>query len=170
MMSKLMNFKSLLLLPVFVIFMASCEKDKDGGSNANDIVGNWTITKSEMSVTVNGIDFVQYLINELGLSQSEAEAYEELFFSEITGTVNIKSDGTYEANFEGEITTGTWELSSDNKKITMDKGTEDEMVMNVESLSSSKLVLSYEESETDDMNSDGTDDTILAKVKLTFSK
>lgn len=170
-MNKLMKNKSLIFVIMLFFTLSACDKNNDGGGNANDIVGEWTITSSDMSITINGIDFIQYLMDEMGLTQTEAQGFEDMYITDMTGTVEIKSDGTYTSNMDGEIDNGTWDLNTSKTKLTFDKGTVDEMTMDVNTLTSSKLVISFDETDnTSDMNGDEINDTLVAKIKLTLTK
>ena len=53
----------------------------------------------------------------------------------------MKSDNTYTATLGGEADSGTWSLSSDGKKLTIDSSTEEPMILDVIELTSSRLHL-----------------------------
>ena len=84
--------------------------------------------------------------------------------------MQIKSDGTYTSSMGGTTDTGTWSLSSDGKKLTIDSSTEAPMTFDVIELTSSKLHLNVSESNSEDLNSDGTLETITISIDVTFTK
>jgi hypothetical protein len=170
-MNKMNLLKQTALLLLMSIFMlTSCDKDEDNvNSKRDNLIGLWTITSSETEITINGTDIIEYFMAELGLSQSDAEAFAEMFQSDMTGTIEFNSDGTYEAVSGGATNNGTWELNGDT--LTMDKGTEDEADAEIISISSSKLVLEISETDSSsDMNEDGTNDTLVVRITLNCSK
>jgi hypothetical protein len=156
-----------LLLLVSVFILTSCEKDEE--SKEDQLIGKWNITSVETVITINGKDIIDYFMEDLGLSQSEAEEFAEWFTFDITGTIEIKSDGTYETVFDGETDSGTWELVDNT--LTLDKGTNDEVEVEIISITSSKLVFEMVESDnSEDFDEDGTNDTLVMKMKYNCSK
>ena len=156
-----------LLLLVSIFVLTSCEKDED--NKKDDLIGKWNITSVESEITINGVNIIDYLMDELGLSQSEAEEFAEMFMFDVTGTIEFNSDGTYETIIDGESESGTWELI-DNTLI-LDKGTESEMEFEIISISSSKLVIEFVETDnSEDINEDGTNDTFIIKMRWNCSK
>ncbi len=158
---------NVILLGSVLFSLSSCEKDDDKKEVIKaEIVGIWTITKGTMNLTIDGKNYVQYFMEEWGLTQEEID---EMVNTEITGTIDINSDGTYATTIDDEIIPGTWEWGSGNA-ILFDEGTEDEVTMQVEELTSSKLVLSYTEQYEEDFNFDEDPETIVESVRLECSK
>jgi hypothetical protein len=116
----------------------------------------------------------QYFIDVMGLSSTEAAQAIALFNTTLqqsfTGTIQMKSDNTYTDTMGGGTDTGTWSLSSDNKKLTIDSSTEAPVILDVIELTSSKLHLKGTETETDDLNGDSTPETIIVNIDLTLTK
>ena len=169
-----MNFLNLRnFIPVIItgLILSSCSKDS---TPAEDIVGTWTMESATFTATINGKTMTQYFIDELGLTATEAQQYTDLFNNAMqqsfTGTMQIKSDNTYTATLGGEPDDGTWSLSSDGKKLTIDSSTEEPMILDVIELTSSKIHLQGTDTETEDLNDDGTPETITVTVDLTFTK
>ena len=166
-MNKLLRNTNLLFLVLMIFAFSSCSKDDE--INADDIIGEWTISSSSMNMTIDGVDVIQFLKNEFELTQAEAEEmYNDYFFYEITGTCEFKNDGTYNSNIEGEIDNGTWEINGN--KLTMDKDDPDEMIMDINTLTSSKLVVTSTETDVQDIDQDDTDETMVSKMQITFTK
>jgi hypothetical protein len=133
-----------------VLLLASCSKDNDPVPT-DLIVGNWQISSVNFTMTVGSQSLVDYLIAQ-GLSAEEAQVLADEFqtgFAEIDGTIEIKKGGTYSATTDGSTETGTWELSSDGKTLTMDKGTAYEIDFTITTLTSSNLTMTSEVSESD---------------------
>jgi hypothetical protein len=108
-------------------------------------------------------------MQEFGLSQTEGESFASFFESEITGTIEFKSDGTYEVISEGETDTGTWEVDGD--VLTLDKGTADEANADIITLTSNQLVFQIDQTDdSTDINEDGVNDTMVMRITLNCSK
>jgi hypothetical protein len=153
--------------------MTSCNKDDDGNSSTNedDLIGVWTINSanSNADISINGVSIVDYFMDTFDLTEAEAEEFASLFEFELSGTIEFNSNGTYVADIEDGTETGTWELN--NNTITMDKGTEDEVDFQIKSLTSSKLVIEFSETSSDeDIDEDGTPETMKVDMHLELSK
>lgn len=160
----------LILMGLVVLTITSCEKDSDGDTKANEIIGVWTISSSTFEGTINGVDIVQYFMDAFGVSQAVAESFTADFYEEITGTANFKADGTYTMTTNGSTDNGSYKLSADGKKLTLDEGTVDELIIDVATLTSSKMEFSFTETEVSDMDEDGTDDTLIMTISLVLTK
>jgi hypothetical protein len=165
------NIKRNPVIAFLLIFaLGACQKDNSTGGSGN-IVGKWSVTSSNVKITVNGTDIVQYLVDNLGLTQQQAETMANSYATEaMNGTIEFKSDGTYSTTSDQGTTTGTWDLSSDKKKLTLDAGTSDEVIIDVKSLTSSKLVLTETDTQTEDVNADNTPDTLVSTINITLGK
>jgi len=158
-------------------FFISCNND-DENTPSDLLIGTWTFSSSTMDLSINGKTLVQYLIDESGLSQSEAETLADLLFGMIEDeytpgsdvSIQIKSDGTYIMTGTDMNDDGTWELSSDGKTLTLDKGTEYEMVFDVESLTKSTLTILSQQSLEDDFNADSVNETMHIELEMTLNK
>lgn len=136
-----------LLFSVAIILsfaiLSGCGDDPDPVS----IVGKWEITKAEPKITPSEQAFISFLVGQ-GLDQEDAEdLVDELLGDADTGasgTLDIKSDGTYE-QVDGSIkTTGTWEQSSDGKTLTIDKGTSDMSLATISRLDAANMELDFD--------------------------
>jgi hypothetical protein len=166
--------KEIRLLGIILIaglLTSSCSKDDKPTDN---IVGTWTTQSSTFTATVGNKTMTQYFTDVLGLSASDAQLYTNLFNvtlqQEFTGTIQVKSDNTYTSTLGGKTETGTWSLSSDGSKLTIDPSTGDPMIFDVVKLTSKELQLHLNDSGTQDLNNDGTPETITVDVNLTFTK
>jgi hypothetical protein len=167
-------FNLRIFIPVIIIglILSSCSKDSTP-SPTDNLIGTWTTSSATFTATIDGKTMTQYFI-DMGLSAAQAQQYTALFNATVqqsfTGTITMKSDNTYTSDMGGETDTGTWSLSSDGKMLTIDPSTDVPMIADVVELTSSTLHLQGNETETDDLNDDGTDETIIVTVDLTFTK
>ncbi len=148
-----------LICLVSLFLLSGC--DKDDPKPQNNIIGNWTVQSLAIDIRIGGQTFVAYLMS-MGFSEADAQEFADTFndsFEQgVSGTIEFKTDGTYRAVDEsGSVSTGKWELTSDNKTLTIDKGTADETVFTVKTLTASNLNLSASV-EDDDM---GVDDFVI---------
>jgi Lipocalin-like domain len=146
-----------LIFCLLLLTLSNCDKDEDPTPN-DLILGTWTVTSLDATITVDNLSYVAYLKN-LGFSDSEAqllaEEFNDMLEESTYGKLEIKKGGTYSATDDpGSIDSGTWELSGDGKKLTMDKGTSDEYVYDVTMLTASKLTLFVNESDFNGSNID----------------
>jgi hypothetical protein len=166
--------KEIRLLGIILIaglISASCSKDDKPQDN---IVGTWTTQSSNFTATVGNKTMTQYFTDVMGLTASDAQLYTNLFNvtmqQNFTGTIQIKSDNTYTSTLGGQSETGTWSLSSDGSKLTIDPSNDDPMVFDVVKLTSNELQLHLTQSGTQDLNNDNVPETITVDVNATFTK
>lgn len=162
------KFRSIVLTIVALSFLASCGKDDEGGDISSSLIGVWSFTNVEIQeFTINGQDFVEYFVQELGLTEAEAEEI-ALEFEESAeadaGLANVKvefkADNTFKTTETGEPDeTGTWSLSDDGKTLTID-----DEEFTVKTLTSSQMVLAMEQEETEEGM------TIKIAIEFTFTK
>ena len=184
------TLKNLLLLIVAfaILTFVSCAEDDDGpdGEISGTLIGTWTGGSATVnSFLVNGEDissfiedFIQLLIDS-GLSQEEANVFAEEFengfaegFTEIfEGTFTFNEDGTYSVTDSEGSDSGTWELANDDQTVVIDRGTEDEIELEIVSLTESRFEgLIVEFIEDGDLDGDGIDDTIALSVSIVFTR
>jgi Lipocalin-like domain len=168
---RLFDFRTFIPVLIIGLVLSSCSKDS---TPEEDIVGTWTTESVSFTAKINGKDMTQFLIDDLGLTATEAQQYTALFSAALqqsfTGTMQIKSDNTYTSTLGGESDSGTWSLSSDGKELTIDSSTEEPTVLDVIELTSGKIHLQGTETQTEDLDDDGTAETIIATVDLIFTK
>jgi hypothetical protein len=155
--------RNVALLSVLILVW-SCDKESDP-TPKDLIVGNWTVTTFDVDIKVGSLSLFDFL-KSFGYTDAEAQLeVSQLENSmEINGqSFNIKSDGTYSTTSQGVTENGTWELSSDGKTFTVDKGTAEAIVFTVTSLTSSNLNLTASQNVTDS----GFTLTFLIDMKMT---
>ena len=149
----------------------SCSKDSNP---ADDILGTWTVESATFSAIVGTKTLTQFLIDEVGYTEAEAQQFIELFTLKMqqafSGTIEMKSDNTYSSNIGGEDDSGTWSLISDDTKLVIDSDTDDPMTLDIIELTSSKLRVQGTYFEEEDLNDDEVPETINIDIELTFIK
>src|SRR5213079_2038285 len=122
------RMKSLMKPLVFalaVILLVSCGKDDPTPKSTSKLVGKWTVVSSQTLLTVNNLSYKEFLMLQ-GLSEEDAEIFTEIVESALTLTgfdadVEFKDDYKWvgSSQFSTSPTSGTWELTSDEKTLTM---------------------------------------------------
>ena len=183
------TLKNLLLLAVAIstLTFVACSEDDDEGpeGTAGDLIGTWTGGSATLnSFTINGEDIsdffaelIQALI-ESGFSEAEAEAFamefEDALSSGFTepfeGSITFNEDGTYTSTDAEGSDSGTWELTNNDQAILFDKGSVDELEVAIVSLTDTRFEGLVEFSETEDIDEDGTADTIAVSVTIVFTR
>lgn len=166
-----------ILPAILVLFFAACSSDNDGDKmiTADNLVGTWTTSSINVDASVGDQSLTDYLVNEIGLSPAEAAAQYGLFVaalqSEVTGSLTLNADNTYESSFGGSSDSGTWSLSSDEKTLTLNEGS-DVIEVTINSLSGNTLNATLGDVISEDLDNDaGTPDVdITVEATLTLTK
>lgn len=170
-----MKTKNLLMIGLIALMSItiSCKEDEaeaNIGSEA-DLIGTWAFESASVEALINGQDFIQYFIDNLGLTEAEAEQLRSFFDFEAeiddTMMITFKADGTYDAGAED---TGTFKFDATAKTILLDGGTVDEFTMDVLTLTSSAVSLSYSYTEQMDFDDDGTNEDFKVTTILNLKK
>lgn len=149
----------------------SCDEEP---GTAELLVGTWTTTEIDINSYVGSQTLTDYLIEVVGLTPEEAEEQAELFedslIPEITGSLTINMDNTYESAFAGGTDSGTWALSADEMTLTLFEGP-DTIVITINSISENLWYATLSEDYLIDLDDDpATADvnvTVIANVVLT---
>lgn len=167
---KQLVLRSFFLVLVTGLIISSCKKDETSGG----ITGTWTAGTTTLNAMVGDKTLTQYFIDDMGLTQQEAQSYtalfEQIMKQSFTGTIQIKSDNTYTANLGGESDSGTWSLNADQTELTINSSTGGPMTFDVIELTSSKLHIQGTEVTNEDLNSDGIDEVLTVQIDITFTK
>ncbi len=164
--------KSLGAVIVSALILASCSKSND--SNPSSLIaGNWTVSTTTLTDSVNGGTLTEFYVGQ-GLSQSDAQLAAQAISSTIqqsfTGTINVKSDHTYVLTIAGNSQSGTWSINSAGDKLTTDPGTPAEVVYDIVHLDAHNLEIRFQTSIMQDINNDGTPETIDITADMTLTK
>jgi hypothetical protein len=167
---KLVFLRSVFLVLIAGLVMSSCKKDK----TTDPIIGIWTTGTSTFSVMVGDKTLIQYFVDVMGYTQSEAESsaatFETLMQLFFTGTMTFKSNNTYTSNLGGTADSGTWSLNTDQTVLTIVSSSEGPMAYNVIKLTSSELHLQISGTLPYDLNNDETDEILNVDIDLTLTK
>lgn len=159
-----------LYIPVLLAgtIMIACSEDEDEQIVRSALVGLWTVTDSEINMSIGDQTLAEYLINENGLSEDNATLaaalFEAFYKAELNGQIEFFADNTYHSNFTNDQEEGTWELSADGKTLTLNKNTIDEFDLIVNTLTESALELSFLQNLEEDLDDDP--DTPDAEIEV----
>lgn len=113
-------------------------------------------------------------MDELDLTSVEAQQMVQMINAMLqpgfTGTIEMKPNNTYTSNIGGTPDTGTWSLSQDGTKLTIDSDSEGPQIFDVLELSSGKLVLKITQQEDVDLDGDDKGETLTVTIEMTLSK
>ena len=168
------------LMMMLVVFAVACGDDDEGNGNTPPtteemLVGTWTTSTTDISLTVGDKSLGDYLVEDLGWSQEDADFYTAFYEAElesaVDGTLTLNADNTYTSNFDDSPDSGTWNLSADESTITLDEGA-DEVQITLNSVTATTLDVTLEDSELDDLDDDPEtpDDEIKIVAHITLSK
>ncbi|MBC8051463.1 MAG: DUF5004 domain-containing protein [Sphingobacteriaceae bacterium] len=129
------KFLVLTLLVVAVGFTGCKKDDGDDDAKAN-LVGKWALTKETWSSTVG---------SQAPQTGSDTD------FDNDDYVYEFKSDNTYRVTEDGDLEdSGTYSIQNDGKKLVLNDSNEDQDEnFTIKTLTSSQLVFTYEEIETE---------------------
>jgi hypothetical protein len=163
-------FKLLLLVIVGMLAFQACNNE-DQTANAADIEGVWNVNEFTIDFKINGESFSEYFSED----GSTAELIEDILAASVqyrfNGTLEFNSDGSYiTENDNGATEEGTWSINSDGTVLTLNAGTSQEFYFDVLTSTSNSLVLNRTETESQDIDFDGTTEEVSTVFDLTLSK
>lgn len=167
------------LLGSVAVFTSCNDGDEGDDFVAAEIEGSWSFNSFNFSATINGTDFLQWWADKTGQAASNFEdAFEELGneINEFEGmTITFNADGTVISSYPGEPEEeGTWVLTESTQTLTLnfgDRSTGDDVIeLDVVTLTSSALVVSFGESDEFDIDGDEIIDELAFVVTLGLTK
>lgn len=165
------NAKILCVVLITALAIASCKKDS---STVTLVGGTWTAGTPTITAMVGTKTIAQYFTDVMGLTADQAAQYSTaanlLLMQSFTGTIQFKSDNTYTANLGGTPDSGTWSLSADGKQLTIDSSSAAPETADITELTANKLTVSFTTTESEDLNNDGTPETITVSVTIPFTR
>ena len=173
-MNNMRNLIWIFFLGAFLI--SGCNQDDEAVDHAElNILGEWTAEEVSVGATVNGVSMQLWAQDAMQLSDTQAEAFVEEFVYELksglTGTITFNEDKTYTLKFgDDPEENGTWLLTGETLTLTEHDSDDDAMELDVITLTETTLTVSIEETESEDMNDDGTADELVITIELTFIK
>jgi hypothetical protein len=168
-----LNIKFLYFILIAGLTVASCKKDSDSTTVTLE-GGTWTAGTPTFTAMVGTRTLNQYFTEVMGLNTTQAAQYTALanlaLMQSFAGTIEFKSDNTYTATLGGVPDSGTWSLSADGKKLTIDSNTEAPETADITELTSNKLTVTLISTQSEDLNSDGTPETLTVNVTIPFTR
>jgi hypothetical protein len=166
------NIRIICFVLLAGLAITSCKKDS---SSTVTLAGAaWTAGTPTFTAMVGTKTLTQYYTDVMGLTATQATQYTAIvnlaITQSFTGTITFKSDNTYTASLGGNPDSGTWSLSADGKKLTITSGTSAPETADVTVLTSTKLTVSLTDTTREDLNSDGTPETITINVTIPFTR
>jgi hypothetical protein len=162
---------NVILILMVGLVLSGCSNDK---KTTDNLVGTWTVGTSSFTTMVGTRTLTQYFTEVMGLSAAEAQlssaVVNQTIQQSFSGTIQIKSDNTYSATLGGKNETGTWNLNSDGTQLTIVSGSSGTQVFDIVQLTSSVLKVRLTNQVSEDLNSDGTPESITVTADVTFNK
>lgn len=158
-----------------LLLTTACNDDDEPG--ISEIVATWNFGSLDFDILINDKTLINYLVQDEGLSQSEALAAEAFFKASIANelplnnsTITFKPDGTYEVRENGTVQdSGTYELNAAKTILRLTSGGVTDEVEVLE-LNQTRLVIKFSEVENDDFTEDGIPEKIQVNVTIRFTK
>jgi len=174
-MKKILYKSSILFMLVLsMAIITSCEDEGEGGGPdaAAKLIGTWTMTDSDITIKVGGVDILTVLMTVYQMPESEAKAMVDLITQQMedgfNGTITFKDDKTYSLVLPDEGEAGTWRVSEDgNTLYTTPTGMEEDD-MTIHTLTESMLVVKWSEQETEEF--EGIEVEMDMEITLTLTK
>jgi hypothetical protein len=167
-----LNIRIICFLLITGVTLNSCKKDSTSAVTLDG--GTWTAGTPTFTAMVGTKTLTQYYTDVMGLNATQAAQYTTIatlaLMQTFTGTIQFKSDNTYTATLGGTSDTGTWSLSADGKKLTIDSSTDTPVTADINELTANKLSVAIVETVSEDLNSDGTPETITVNVTIPFTR
>jgi len=168
---KMRFVKGIILVLFTGLVFTSCSKDSNP---EEDILGIWDVEGVDFDATIGTKSLLQYYMDEFSMTEPQAQvvmtAFGAALAQQFTGTIEIKADNTYTATMGDDSDTGTWSLSSDYKKLTLDSDADETIILDIISLTSSKAVMGISEEISEDLNDDDVPEDISVTVEMTLGK
>lgn len=156
-----------LLFAVVILTFSNCGGDDDPKSSSK-VVGKWNVKTIDPIISVVGGNIHEFLVNSAGMTEEDATAFEASLNSpDFAGleiqTMEFRSDLTYTTSDGVDHQDGNWEISADEKTLTVDKGTAHEDQVPIRTLTDTALVFEVDESDLVDI--DGLKYTLLITLE-----
>ncbi len=147
----------------------------DEQSTSELLLGSWTTTDINVVTSVGSQSITDYLINVVGFSPEDAAAQQELIESaleyEVTGTLVLDADNTYDSSFAGGSDSGTWNLSADETTLTLFEGA-DIIIITINSITENTWIGTTGDDLLVDLDNDSTTPNVIvtAEANVIFIK
>lgn len=171
------NFLFLIGVVSACSILFSCGNDEDKKPEPHKIIGTWTFSSMDYETTVNGQDFITFLVETYGVTEAQAEEIVDQYLGddledEFQGSITFKEDGTYQSNDGTSTETGTYSLDSSETNLTINPDDEDEdsIVFDVTEFTNNNLSLEYSMEYEEDITEDGESEEIEILMDISLTK
>lgn len=169
---KFTRLFSLLLIGISLILIAGCSKDDDDNDDNNgsvSIVGTWTLSDVTVEMTIDGVSYVDYLIN-LGMTAAEVQAEWVVMQADMMppsgGSVEFKENGSFVISWDFDPN-ATWSIANNKLTIISDG---DIMIFDIITLTSSVCKIRQTITEFEDFDDDDQNETLVMIMEMIFSR
>ncbi|MCH7410027.1 copper resistance protein NlpE [Belliella sp. DSM 111904] len=173
------NFlKNVLLLGFISVMVFSCVEDEERSVDSDDIVGTWEIEDFDVSLSINGKSFFDFLVEDVGLSEEDAQVFDDAIADDFFEPEDLENtrlifnaNGTYQVWQNDTLDEeGLYEVNSTNNTLILkdNPNDQDAVIFNIEQLNATSLKISLEESEEFDMTEDGGSNQLMFKLTMDF--
>lgn len=170
--TNFLNTRNYFLVLVTGIVLSSCSKDDV--STADNLAGTWTVGTSSHTIMVGDKTLMQYYTGVMGMTTAQAQVFIDVYNlilqESFTGTIQLNSDNTYTSTLGGSADSGTWSLSSDNKKLTINSTADGPIIFDIISQTANSLELKAVDTVNDDLNGDSIPELITITINVTCNK
>ena len=167
---KFTRLFALLLIGISLILIASCSKDDDDDINGSaSIVGIWTLSDVTVEMTIDGVSYVNYLI-DLGMTAAEAQAewlsMQADMMPPTGGNVEFKENGDFVISWDFDPS-ATWSIANNKLTIISDGDT---MIFDIITLTSTVCKIRQSITEFQDFDDDDQNETMVVIMEMIFSR
>ena len=173
---KTQNKHNFIFLILLTLFFNSCNKDEEP-TTFDMVCGKWTVKSVSSEITINGKSLTQFYVDALGISETDAQVFVDEYYNALEeyydGTMEFKSDGTYEFNLMGgtETTTGDWALHpADDKALSISYAQGAYNSFRIRSLTETGFVYGVTETSIYNIDQDFVKDTLIYELEVTLEK
>lgn len=165
--------KNILLVLIIALLGFSCSDDDEGESGSATVVGSWTYQSADLSITIGGMDYVEYLTSVLGVSEDVAQDgldVAEVTFNSFDGFDIIFTEaGTYTVTQDGSTEEGTWSLNDAGTVLSLGTGS-DAVILDVLTLNESTFSFGSSATEEDDFDGDGVTEELAIELVVNLTR
>lgn len=166
------NHVILLTLIASLLIVSSCEKKEE--IHEADLIGTWDIGQASVDIKVGPLSLFDFLISTLQYGQEAAQELVDQYTSEFLeiggGTITFNTDYSYLMVQSPLEESGTWKLEDYKLYMTITGETQDDDPLNVESLTGSAALVSWEEEQEISLGEDMNNFTATIIIELNLSK
>jgi hypothetical protein len=156
----------ILFLSTAILFISTCKKDEETVPPEDLLEGTWKFGETTIDLTVGGVDLVQYVMDNFGYTQQQADLMVAQFAAAVNddneGEITFNEDKTYSVAYDsGDTENGTWAINAEGTELTLTYENETDQLF-IRTLTSILLIISLPtEVEYVDFDGDEIEETEL---------